>query len=112
MSQISLNKIKFSKVSEAKKTNDLIEELNMIIDEIDEYFKSVCAVHQGVNPVKYTYELNSKVNESNHKFLEEFKDDLNGNGYDCRFEDVLVTSKSEPRALVLVIRLTVNISQL
>ena len=109
MSQLSLKKIKFSKVSETKKTNDLIEELNMVIDEIDEYFKNV---HSGLNSVKYTYELNSKVNESNSKFLEEFKDDLNKNGYDCVFQDVLVRSKSEPPTLVLIVRLAVNIKQL
>ena len=88
MSKISLNKIKFSQVKKDwELNNELVEELNKIINEIDEYFKNIISTDE-YKFIFYNYIFNRKIDFDN-EFIQKFLDDLDNNGYSVVISTIL-----------------------
>ena len=85
---ISLNKIKFSKVkTDVELNNELITELNKVINEIDEYFKNIRSTDD-YKSIFYNYMFNRKIDFEN-EFTQKFLNDLDDNGYSVVISTIL-----------------------
>jgi hypothetical protein len=85
MNKVSLNKIKFSKLDLLEeKNNELIIKLNKIIEGIDQCFKNITV--QEINHIEYSHTFNETIYFPDNKPVQEFKSDLEKNGYNVVFK--------------------------